>query len=58
MPNGALLGGFAALSRQVKLESVIAAIRGKFPAKIAEGNIAAATEAHALVKESLEAIHV
>jgi pyruvate ferredoxin oxidoreductase gamma subunit len=57
VPNAALLGGFAAVSGQVKLESVIAAIREKFPAKIAEGNVAAATEAHALVSGMLEAAH-
>jgi len=57
VPNAALLGGFAAVSGQVKLASVIAAIREKFPAKIAEGNVAAATEAHALVSGMLEAAH-
>jgi len=57
LPNAALLGGFAAVSRQVKLESVIAAIREKFPPKIAEGNVAAATEAHALVSGALETAH-
>ena len=49
LPNAALLGGFAALSGQIKLASAIAAIREKFPRKIAEANVAAAREAHALV---------
>jgi pyruvate ferredoxin oxidoreductase gamma subunit len=41
VPNAALLGGFAAVCEQVKLESV-AAIRDKFSGKVAEGNVAAA----------------
>jgi pyruvate ferredoxin oxidoreductase gamma subunit len=49
LPNAALLGGFAVLASQISLESVNAAIREKFPAKVAEANVAAATEAHALV---------
>jgi pyruvate ferredoxin oxidoreductase gamma subunit len=49
VPNAALLGGFAAVTAQISLESVNAAIREKFPAKVAEGNVAAATEAHAIV---------
>jgi pyruvate ferredoxin oxidoreductase gamma subunit len=50
LPNAALLGGFAAISRQIKLASVIAAIREKFPRAIAEPNVAAAEEAYARVK--------
>ncbi len=46
LPNAALLGAFARLTGMVQLKSVIAAIREAFPAKIAEGNIAAATAAH------------
>jgi pyruvate ferredoxin oxidoreductase gamma subunit len=46
LPNAALLGGFAALTRIVSLESVAAAIRQKFPSKIAEGNVAAAEGAY------------
>jgi pyruvate ferredoxin oxidoreductase gamma subunit len=57
VPNAALLGGFAAVSGEVRLESVIAAIRSKFPGKIAEGNVAAATEAFALARNSKEAVH-
>ena len=45
LPNAALLGGFAAIDGQISLESVGAAIREKFPAKVAEANIAAAAEA-------------
>jgi pyruvate ferredoxin oxidoreductase gamma subunit len=57
VPNAALLGGFAAVSSEVRLESVIAAIRSKFPGKIAEGNVAAATEAFALARNTKEAVH-
>jgi pyruvate ferredoxin oxidoreductase gamma subunit len=45
LPNAALLGGFAAISGQVSLDSVTAAIREKFSGKVAEGNAAAATAA-------------
>jgi pyruvate ferredoxin oxidoreductase gamma subunit len=55
LPNAALLGGFAAISKQIQLRSVIAAIREKFPRAIAEPNIAAAQEAYALVRKSEEA---
>lgn len=57
IPNAALLGGFAAVTRQLKLESVIAAIRKKFPGKVGEGNIAAATEAYESVMKHKEHIH-
>ncbi len=49
LPNAVLLGGFAALTRQVRLESVVAAIRAKFPPKVAAGNVAAATAAFELL---------
>jgi pyruvate ferredoxin oxidoreductase gamma subunit len=54
LPNVPLLGGFAAMSRQVRLESVIAAIRQKFSGKIAAGNVAAATEAYEIVKQETQ----
>jgi pyruvate ferredoxin oxidoreductase gamma subunit len=47
LPNAALLGGFAALTGVVSLASVAAAIRERFPAKIAAGNVAAAEAAFA-----------
>jgi pyruvate ferredoxin oxidoreductase gamma subunit len=50
VPNVPLLGGFAAASGLISLASVIAAIRDKFSGKVAEGNIAAATEAYNRVK--------
>lgn len=56
LPNAALLGGYAAATRQVALESVIRAIEERFPAKIAEGNIKAAQAAFDFVRaEKLEA---
>ena len=58
LPNAALLGGFAAICGQVRLESVFAAIREKFSGKVAEGNVAAAREAFEIVtKEREEASH-
>ena len=45
VPNVALLGGFSALTGQVQLDAVLAAIREKFSGKLAEGNVAAATAA-------------
>jgi pyruvate ferredoxin oxidoreductase gamma subunit len=46
VPNAALLGGFAALTGMVELDSVLAAIRERFPARLADGNVAAARAAH------------
>jgi pyruvate ferredoxin oxidoreductase gamma subunit len=51
IPNVPLIAGFAALSGIIRLESVIMAINEKFAGRVAEGNIAAATEAYLLVKE-------
>ncbi|MDO8931515.1 MAG: 2-oxoacid:acceptor oxidoreductase family protein [Rhodocyclaceae bacterium] len=56
VPNVPLLGGFAAVSQILRLESVVKAINAKFAGKVAEGNIAAATEAYNLVlREMAEA---
>jgi pyruvate ferredoxin oxidoreductase gamma subunit len=58
VPNVPLLGGFAAVSGIIKLESVAMAIRDKFSGKVADGNIAAATEAYNIVvAEMKEALH-
>jgi pyruvate ferredoxin oxidoreductase gamma subunit len=54
LPNAALLGGFAALTRQVQLDSVIAAIRARFPEKVAATNVAAASAAFAAVATAEE----
>ncbi len=57
VPNVPLLGGFAAISGLIRLESVIKAIEEKFSGKVATGNIAAATEAYNTVKQEMEAAH-
>jgi pyruvate ferredoxin oxidoreductase gamma subunit len=57
LPNAVLLGGFAALTGLVTLEAVAHAIRHTFPAKVAEPNIAAATEAYAVVRREQEQLH-
>jgi pyruvate ferredoxin oxidoreductase gamma subunit len=54
VPNAALLGGFAAVTSQISLESVNAAIREKFPRKVADANVAAATQAFAHVAQQLQ----
>src|SRR6187200_2654760 len=55
VPNAALLGGFAAITGVIGLASVVAAIREKFPAAIAEKNVAAATEAFDMAQETADA---
>jgi pyruvate ferredoxin oxidoreductase gamma subunit len=57
VPNAALLGGFAALTGQLRLESVVAAIREKFPKAIADKNVAAAEEAYDAAMHPREAAH-
>ena len=42
LPGAPLLGGFAALSGLISIDSVAASIREKFPGRVAEGNVAAA----------------
>lgn len=54
VPNAALLAAFAALTRQVTLESVAAAISETFGEKLAKANIAAASAAYAEVIAKLE----
>jgi pyruvate ferredoxin oxidoreductase gamma subunit len=51
LPNAALLGAFAAVTAAVTLGSVAAAIRERFPTRLAEGNIHAAEAAFALAGE-------
>jgi pyruvate ferredoxin oxidoreductase gamma subunit len=46
LPNVALLGAFAAVTARVTLDSVTAAVRQKFPGKLGEDNVAAATKAY------------
>ncbi len=60
LPNSTLLGAFAAMTGELRLESVLAAIRQKFAGKIGEANAAAAQAAYDLVSqdEMREKIHV
>jgi len=57
VPNVPLLGAFAAVSGLITLASVVAAIRQKFPAAIAEKNIGAATEAFDAASKVRETIN-
>ena len=54
LPNAVLLGGFAALSGLITLAAVAQAIREKFSGKVAEANVAAATEAFAFVTHEMQ----
>jgi pyruvate ferredoxin oxidoreductase gamma subunit len=54
LPNAVMLGGFAALTSQVSLESIVAAIGERFQGQIGERNIAAATAAYQLVASAVE----
>ena len=47
LPNAALLGGFAAISGEIEIDSVAEAIMEKFPGRVGEANVAAAREAFA-----------
>ena len=51
--NAALLGGFAALSGLLALESVALAIREKLPARSADGNVTAAERAYAWAQDEV-----
>ena len=54
IPNAVLIGGFAALSGLLSLDSVEAAIGEKFPGKLGAGNAAAARAAFELVRDGLQ----
>ena len=56
MPGTALLGGFAAMTGQIGLSSVVEAIRGRFSGAVAAGNVAAATAAYTLVNAEIEGL--
>jgi pyruvate ferredoxin oxidoreductase gamma subunit len=53
LPNAALLGGFAALTRALRVRSVTAAIRERFPGEAGERNAAAAQACCKLVERTL-----
>lgn len=58
MPNVPLLGGFAAVSGIIKLESLVKAIKGKFSGKLAEGNVAAVTAAFDSVVAEMQGANI
>jgi pyruvate ferredoxin oxidoreductase gamma subunit len=59
LPNVPLLGAFAAVSGLISIDSVDAAIRGRFEGAIADANVAAAAEACAIARAEMEeAAHV
>ena len=51
LPGAALLGGFAALTGQVRLDSLEVAIRERFTGPAADGNVAAAAAAYRLAAD-------
>lgn len=53
LPGAVLLGGFAALSRLITLQSVTRAITDRFAGRMAAGSIAAATEAYEFVRREV-----
>lgn len=53
IPNAVLLGGFCAISGVVGLASLAEALRERFPATVADQNVAAATEAHDWVEAEM-----
>lgn len=50
VPNAALLGAFAEVTGRLSMLSISAALREKFPPKVAAGNIGAATAAYELMR--------
>jgi pyruvate ferredoxin oxidoreductase gamma subunit len=54
VPNVPLLGGFAAISGLIKLESVNKAINKKFSGKVAQGNIACVSDAYETIKSEMK----
>jgi pyruvate ferredoxin oxidoreductase gamma subunit len=56
LPGAPLLGGFAALTQMVSLDSVVAAIQEKFTGPVAEGNAKAARAAFEFVRDEREAL--
>jgi pyruvate ferredoxin oxidoreductase gamma subunit len=56
IPNAVLLGGFAALSGLVSIDSVAQAIREKFSGRLADGNVAAAEAAFEFVRAQMQEV--
>jgi pyruvate ferredoxin oxidoreductase gamma subunit len=57
VPNVPLLAGFAAITGAIGLDSLVRAIREKFPPEIAQRNVAAANEAFAIARSLTEDTH-
>jgi pyruvate ferredoxin oxidoreductase gamma subunit len=53
LPNAVLLGGFAALTGLISMESLAGAIGEKFGGSVAEKNVAAASRAHDHVRDAI-----
>lgn len=53
LPNAALLGGFAAMTGRLRLASVEAAARERFPGRVGAGNARASAAAHEAVLAAL-----
>jgi pyruvate ferredoxin oxidoreductase gamma subunit len=56
LPGAAMLGGFAALTGAVSLDSVLAALTERFSGPVADGNVAAAKAAFAYVQDERKAL--
>jgi pyruvate ferredoxin oxidoreductase gamma subunit len=56
LPGAPLLGGFAALTWAVSLDSVVAALQERFTGQVAAGNAAAARAAFDFVRDEREAL--
>jgi pyruvate ferredoxin oxidoreductase gamma subunit len=54
VPNAALIGAFAGLTGLLRIASVEAALRTRFPGRLADGNIAAARAAFDLARAERE----
>jgi pyruvate ferredoxin oxidoreductase gamma subunit len=54
LPGVVLLAAFAALTGQIRLASVVAAIEERFPGHVAAGNIAAADAAYEMVSSQIK----
>jgi pyruvate ferredoxin oxidoreductase gamma subunit len=56
LPGAPMLGGFAALTEVVALDSVITALRERFRGTVADGNAEAARKAYEFVRDEREAV--
>jgi len=54
LPGAVLLAAFAALTGQIRLASVVAAIEERFPGHVAAGNIVAADAAYEMVSSQIK----